>query len=188
MLRIFSCTWLAMLSVSAQDKIALMADVVQSAADYEGIAPVANILRKEDRVFRFVPSICPLRESYRISDYFGYRIDPISGERRFHNGIDLAADYAALVYATADGTVTFAGRASGYGQTVTIRHRYGFLTRYAHLTQIYCRTGQHVSKGCVIGFVGSTGRSTGNHLHYEIVKNTKRINPLNFIVWNLVTN
>ena len=79
------------------------------------------------------------------------------------------------------GTVTFAGETPGYGKTVVVTHRFGFQTRYAHLTLIYTRKGAKVEKGDVIGFVGSTGISTGNHLHYEVIKNQKRINPLNFI-------
>ena len=93
----------------------------------------------------------------------------------------MAAVYAATVYAAASGTVTFAGETPGYGKTVVVTHRFGFQTRYAHLTLIYTRKGAKVEKGDVIGFVGSTGISTGNHLHYEVIKNQKRINPLNFI-------
>lgn len=89
--------------------------------------------------------------------------------------------YAATVHAAASGTVTFAGETPGYGKTVVVTHRFGFQTRYAHLTLIYTRKGAKVEKGDVIGFVGSTGISTGNHLHYEVIKNKKRINPLNFI-------
>lgn len=188
MLRAFSLVWFTVCSVSAQDKSDLMAGVLQTASGYEGIAPVADILRRDNRIFRFVPSICPLRERYRISDRFGYRTHPITHRRQFHSGIDLAAAYAATVHAAADGVVTFAGVRSGYGRTVVIAHRYGFRTQYSHLTRIYCREGQRVTKGGVIGFVGSTGTSTGNHLHYEIVKNSKKINPLNFMVWNLETN
>ena len=188
MLRIFSIVWLAIRCASAQDKVALMVEVLQSAADYEGVISVKEILQREGSVFRFVPSICPLREAYRISDRFGYRIHPITGERKFHSGVDLAAAYAATVHTTADGVVAFAGRRAGYGLTVIIRHKYGFVTQYSHLTQVYCRNGQQVDKGGVIGFVGSTGVSTGDHLHYEIVKNNKKINPLNFMLWNSVTN
>lgn len=162
------------------EKYALIAQVLQTAADFENIAPVMDIISRDNEIFRYVPSECPLRENFRVSDYFGYRIHPIQGTRQFHGGIDLAAAYAATVHATAEGTVTFSGTMAGYGKTVAIRHKYGFVTQYSHLTYIYRKVGQEVRKGEVIGFVGSTGQSTGNHLHYEIIKNKKKINPLNF--------
>ena len=93
----------------------------------------------------------------------------------------MAAEYAATVHATASGTVSFSGDVPGYGKTVVVTHRFGFKTRYAHLTRIYRHKGAVVVKGEVIGFVGSTGQSTGNHLHYEVIKNDRVINPINFI-------
>lgn len=158
-----------------------MENVLQTAKDYIHIAPVWDIIQKNDAVFRYIPFGCPLKEKFRISDYFGYRMHPILKKRQFHSGVDLAAAYAATVHSTAEGTVTFSGAMAGYGNTVVIRHRFGFITQYSHLTYIYCRSGQEVTRGKVIGFVGSTGLSTGNHLHYEIIKNNRRINPINFI-------
>ena len=167
MWRIFSLAILALIPVGrvgAQDKRSLIVEVLQTAGDYGDIAPVWGIVQKD-----------------RISDRYSYRTHPISGERQFHAGLDMAAVYAATVHAAASGTVTFAGETPGYGKTVVVTHRFGFQTRYAHLTLIYTRKGAEVEKGDVIGFVGSTGISTGNHLHYEVIKNQKRINPLNFI-------
>lgn len=162
------------------DKYNLIVQVLQTAGDFKNIAPVMDIVSRDNDIFRYVPSECPLSEKFRISDNFGYRIHPIKKVRLFHSGVDLATDYAATVHAAADGTVTFSGSMAGYGKTVVIRHKYGFVTQYSHLTYIYRKVGQKVRKGEVIGFVGSTGISTGNHLHYEIIKNDKKINPLNF--------
>lgn len=172
---------LSLMKVTAQDKRSLMVEVLQTAHDFRQVAPVWHIICRQEDIFRFVPSVAPLNEKYRISDTFGYRVHPISGKRTFHAGLDMAADYAAAVHATADGTVSFSGNMPGYGKTVVITHRFGFRTRYAHLTHIYRRKGSAVAKGEVIGFVGSTGQSTGNHLHYEVIKNDRMINPINFI-------
>lgn len=190
MCRIFNIVFLMVftLPMFGQDKAELMAQVLQTAKDYRDIAPVMGIIKQNGQVFKYVPSISPLMERYRISDYFGYRIHPINKTKQFHSGVDLAVTYAATVHATADGKIIIAGNMAGYGKTVVIRHKYGFKTQYSHLTYIYCTVGQEVGKGCVIGFAGSTGISTGNHLHYEIVKNNKKINPLNFMLWNSETN
>ena len=100
-----------------------------------------------------------------------------TGKHSFHSGIDMAVELAAPVHATASGTVVFAGRKGGYGRCVIIRHSYGFETLYAHLAAYYTTEGKKLGKGAVIGFVGSTGRSTGYHLHYEIRKNGRTIKP-----------
>lgn len=183
MLRSFSlcALFLLCLTATAQDKRTLMVEVLQTARDFGQVAPVWHIISRQEDIFRFVPSVAPLIEKYRISDRFGYRVHPISGRRAFHAGLDMAAEYAATVHATASGTVTFSGNVSGYGKTVVVTHRFGFQTRYAHLTLIYRHKGDAVEKGEIIGFVGSTGQSTGNHLHYEVIKNNRTINPINFI-------
>lgn len=167
--------------MAAQDKRTLMVEVLQTARDFGQVAPVWHIISRQEDIFRFVPSVAPLKERYRISDRFGYRVHPISGRRAFHAGLDMAAEYAATVHATASGTVSFSGNVPGYGKTVVVTHRFGFQTRYAHLTRIYRHKGDAVEKGEVVGFVGSTGQSTGNHLHYEVIKNNRMINPINFM-------
>lgn len=183
MLRSFSLALLVLFSVgmAAQDKRTLMVEVLQTARDFGQVAPVWHIISRQEDIFRFVPSVAPLKERYRISDRFGYRVHPISGRRAFHAGLDMAAEYAATVHATASGTVSFSGNVPGYGKTVVVTHRFGFQTRYAHLTRIYRHKGDAVEKGEVVGFVGSTGLSTGNHLHYEVIKNNRMINPINFM-------
>lgn len=124
-----------------------------------------------------LPLSCPLKDKFRISSPYGGRIHPITGKHSFHSGIDMAVELAAPVHATTSGTVVFAGRKGGYGRCVIIRHSYGFETLYAHLAAYYTTEGKKLGKGAVIGFVGSTGRSTGYHLHYEIRKNGRTIKP-----------
>lgn len=117
----------------------------------------------------------------RVSSTYGWRRDPIHGRAKFHGGIDLAARYGTEVPAAADGTVVSAGEHGGYGLTVVVRHRDGFSTRYAHLSSIDVREGDAVGKGTVLGRVGSTGRSTGPHLHFEVLKGGQRIDPDRFV-------
>ncbi|WP_457625628.1 peptidoglycan DD-metalloendopeptidase family protein [Persephonella sp.] len=120
----------------------------------------------------------------RITSRFGYRKDPFNGKRAFHSGIDLRARYKQPVFATANGYVEFAGWSSGYGKLVIIRHRYGYKTYYGHLAKIRVKKGRWVKAGTVIGYAGSTGRSTGVHLHYEIRRYGKLVNPLRLLYLN----
>lgn len=119
--------------------------------------------------------------SVRVNSPFGYRRDPITGGRRLHAGQDFGGARGTAIHATADGTVSFAGRQSGYGNLIIIQHDFGFETRYAHLSSIGVREGQRVSRGDRIGGMGSTGRSTGTHLHYEIRVGGNPINPMTYI-------
>ena len=116
-------------------------------------------------------------EYVRISSPFGSRIHPITHKRHGHKGIDLAAPRNTPIYATADGVVTFSGRNGGYGNFIKLNHRNGYKTAYAHLNSRAVREGSTVKKGDLIGYVGSTGASTGNHLHYEVYYQDKLINP-----------
>ena len=111
---------------------------------------------------------------------FGYRMDPLNGQRDFHPGIDISAPRGNKVKATADGVVSFARRNVGYGKLVRLEHPFGISTRYGHLDRFTVKTGQRVKKGDIIGYVGSTGRSTGPHLHYEVRINGQPLNPLRF--------
>jgi murein DD-endopeptidase MepM/ murein hydrolase activator NlpD len=113
----------------------------------------------------------------RISSSFGMRRHPLLGYTRMHKGIDIAAPWGAPVYAATDGVVRFAGRSSGYGNFIKLSHGGAFGTGYGHLSRILVRSGQSVRKGQVIGAVGSTGMSTGPHLHYELYKNGAAVNP-----------
>jgi murein DD-endopeptidase MepM/ murein hydrolase activator NlpD len=124
------------------------------------------------------PGIMPVR-GYP-SAAFGYRADPFSGDPEFHPGVDLSAPTGTKVVSTADGLVIFADRQAGYGKLVVIQHRFGLSTRYGHLQQAAVKVGQRVKKGDVIGYVGSTGRATGPHLHYEVRLNGQPMNPYLF--------
>jgi len=114
------------------------------------------------------------------SGRFGYRIDPFDGERDFHPGIDISAPRGNKVKATADGVVLIAARKYSYGNLVTLEHKFGISTRYGHLDRFTVEVGQKVKKGDIIGYVGSTGRATGPHLHYEVRLNGQPLNPLRF--------
>lgn len=117
----------------------------------------------------------------KINSDFGYRKDPFRKRIGFHSGIDIDANYGDPIVATADGVVSKAGWKSSYGKTVVIKHQEGFKTIYGHLSKITVKEGQKVKVGEVIGKAGSTGRSTGTHLHYEVVRNGKKVNPNNFL-------
>lgn len=117
----------------------------------------------------------------RISSYYGNRIHPITGRRRFHEGLDIAANHGNGVYAYTDGRVVQAGWNGGYGNCILIDHGNGLKTRYGHLSKISVRVGQRVKTGERIGSVGSTGNSTGPHLHFEVIKWGRTQNPLNYL-------
>ena len=128
----------------------------------------------------YIPLKSPM-DYYYISSKYGYRKDPITKKKRFHPGIDLAGTWHEDVLAPADGTVFFAGTNGGYGKMVKIKHKFGIVTTYGHLQKILVRKGQKVTIGNRIGKMGTTGRSTGQHLHYEIWVNKKHVDPFIFI-------
>lgn len=112
-----------------------------------------------------------------ISSSFGYRTDPFSGKRQFHNGIDFAGKAGTPILAAAGGVVIAAGKSGHYGNLVEIDHKNGYISRYAHSSEVLVQVGDVVKKGEKIAKMGSTGRSTGTHLHFEVIKEGKRINP-----------
>lgn len=116
-----------------------------------------------------------------ISSLFGYRTDPITGKKEFHPGVDLAGKSGMGVTAIGSGIVTWSGPDLGYGNLVEINHGNGYVTRYAHNKENLVNVGEKVDKGQVIAIMGSTGRSTGAHVHFEVVKNDRRINPRSYI-------
>ena len=128
-----------------------------------------------------VPLGLPVKTSFRLTSGFGGRNDPINGRHKMHEGQDLAGDYGDPIYATADGTVTYAGWENGYGRLVKISHAFGIETRYGHLSEIGVKVGQKVSRGEKIGDMGNSGRSTGTHLHYEVHVGGRPVNPMTFI-------
>ena len=126
------------------------------------------------------PSIAPVRGI--LTDGFGGRSDPFTGEPGTHNAIDISSAIGQAVRAPADGIVVKSEWANGYGNVIYISHGYGYSTRYGHLSAFAVRPGQKVKRGDVIGYVGSTGRSTGPHLHYEVRLNNNPVNPLEYIL------
>jgi murein DD-endopeptidase MepM/ murein hydrolase activator NlpD len=116
-----------------------------------------------------------------LSSSYGMRIHPVTGKLARHNGVDIPAPYGTPIYATADGVIGRAQRLGGYGNYVEIEHGNEIQTRYGHMSSYIVRPGQSVRKGDIIGYVGSTGRSTGNHLHYEVRIEGAPVNPMPFV-------
>jgi murein DD-endopeptidase MepM/ murein hydrolase activator NlpD len=130
----------------------------------------------------YTPSIMPV--TGRITDGFGERLDPFSGEGAFHTGVDVGADYGAPVHVTADGMVLDAGEHSGYGRVVIVDHGFGITTWYAHLSSYAVIPGTRVKRGEVIGYTGISGRATGPHVHYEVRVNNAPVNPRHYMKSN----
>jgi murein DD-endopeptidase MepM/ murein hydrolase activator NlpD len=140
---------------------------------------VRHDVERQEALAAATPSIWP---AYGwLTGTFGGRPDPFTGEPAFHQGLDISTEKGRPVYATADGTVQSAAYTGEYGNLITVRHDFGLATRYGHLSKFNVRPGATVKRGDVIGYVGSTGRSTGAHLHYEILANGKLINPLQLL-------
>ena len=149
---------------------------------------ILKLARVKGSLLLAIPAIQPVQNENlkRIASGFGYRIDPFTKVRKMHNGMDFTANTGSPVYATGDGVVARADNsASGFGNHVVIRHGFGYESLYAHLSKYNCRPGQKVKRGDVIGYVGSTGRSEGPHCHYEVHKDGKVVNPLNFYYGNI---
>ena len=128
-----------------------------------------------------VPFATPLKSAYRFTSPFGMRRHPTKGSYSMHEGMDMAGSYGSPIYATADGVVIKARWVSGYGRLVEIRHDFGIETRYGHMSKIRVSEGQRVSRGDRIGDMGSSGRSTGTHLHYEVRVDGKPVNPMTYL-------
>lgn len=133
-----------------------------------------------ERAMDGIPQVVPASVE-NITSGFGYRRDPFNGHGAMHAGIDFKGATGSPIFAAADGRVSFAGWKSGYGQTIEITHGNGMLTRYAHLSRIGVKVGQPVAAGATIGGLGSTGRSTGPHLHFEVRINDRAVNPRPFL-------
>jgi murein DD-endopeptidase MepM/ murein hydrolase activator NlpD len=133
-----------------------------------------------NRGMQGIPQVLPASLQY-ISSGFGYRSDPFTGGAAFHAGLDFRGPIGAPVYAAAKGRISFVGQRSGYGNCVEIDHGNGLMTRYAHMSAFHAQFGQKVDAGTVIGAIGSTGRSTGPHLHFEVRINNQPVNPRPFL-------
>lgn len=144
---------------------------------------VFAMARNKAQMLSCIPAIIPVKESdvRQISSYFGYRTDPIYKVAKYHSGIDFASFVGAEVFASGDGEVVkVESNYWGYGNMITIDHGYGYKTRYAHLSRFAVSKGQKVKRGQLIGYVGTTGKSTGPHLHYEVLKNDANVDPIHF--------
>jgi hypothetical protein len=155
--------------------------VRQTELQKQSYGEIISILEEEaDRRDR-TPSIRPLRGGF-LSSRFGRRMDPFTGRITRHKGIDYFARTGSPVMTTADGVVTMAKKNGSMGLTVEVNHGNGFKTRYAHLSKIYVRRGQRLKRGEALGAVGNTGRSTGPHLHYEVIFRKQHRDPLHYII------
>ncbi|MDE6548119.1 MAG: M23 family metallopeptidase [Muribaculaceae bacterium] len=133
-----------------------------------------------------IPSVMPINiKDYTMSSGYGYRRDPLYGTAKFHEGLDFAAATGTPVFATADAVVEVAERKDAYGNCIDLNHGYNYMTRYAHLSQILVKPGQRVKRGEMIGKVGSTGKSTGSHLHYEVRFKGEPQNPVHYYFMDL---
>ena len=153
------------------------------AAQKKSFDEVDELVKNKEQLLSHTPAIQPVsnKDLSRIASGFGSRIDPVYKTVKFHYGLDFAAPQGTPIYATADGTVTTAGSTgNGYGNHVIINHGYGYETLYGHMVRVKARSGQVVKRGEVIGWVGSTGKSTGPHCHYEVHKYGDKIDPIYF--------
>jgi murein DD-endopeptidase MepM/ murein hydrolase activator NlpD len=140
-----------------------------------------------DQRVAHIPAIQPVSEKHLrvMASGYGYRVDPVYGTTKFHEGMDFSAPQGTPVYATGDGTVIHSSWESAYGNLIEINHGYNYVTRYAHLSEILVRNGQTVKRGDLIGKVGNTGKSTGPHLHYEVRLRGEPQNPVNYYFFDL---
>ncbi len=144
---------------------------------------VTELVKNKEKLLAATPAIQPVsnKDLKRIASGFGYRIDPVYKTVKLHPGLDFTSPSGTPIYATADGVIETAGnRGDGYGNLVIINHGFGYKTLYGHMYRIKTRVGQRVKRGEVIGWVGSTGKSTGPHCHYEVIKNGNKIDPVYF--------
>ena len=158
--------------------------VVQS----KSLEEIQQLAEKKEDLLAAIPSIQPIKKEdlKRMASGYGWRIDPFTKKRRRHKGMDFSSNRGTPIYATGDGVVKRAdNRSSGYGRHIRIDHGFGYISLYAHLNKYNVRRGQKVKRGDIIGFVGNTGRSVAPHLHYEIIKDGVKINPLNFYLDDL---
>lgn len=154
--------------------------VQETSVREQGVLELWEMLSERQSLIAATPSIRPVKGWF--TSKFGYRISPFTGRPLMHAGIDIAAAPGSPIYAPADGVVSFAGYDPGYGKLVSIDHGYGVVTRFGHTSQIFVEVGQKISRHEQIAAVGSTGRSTGPHLHYEVRVNNVPVDPSNYVL------
>jgi murein DD-endopeptidase MepM/ murein hydrolase activator NlpD len=145
-----------------------------------GLVQLQDYLITEDNIKSAIPAGRPIEKGW-ISSYYGYRVDPFNGKKVFHHGLDFAGKAGSDVLAVADGIVSWHGTRGGYGEMIEIDHGNGYQSRYAHNKKLVVKLGDRIKKGQAIALMGSTGRSTGPHVHFEILRDGKTVNPANFV-------
>ncbi|MGH8253934.1 MAG: M23 family metallopeptidase [Steroidobacteraceae bacterium] len=162
--------------------LAAMIDSFDQRLDFRTtqFSALENVLLGHQLSAEIRPTGKPVLSGY-ISSYFGERMDPFNGEEAFHKGLDFASDAGTDVLAVGQGVVTWAGPREGYGVLVEVNHGNGFVTRYAHNSRVMVSAGDTVQRGQAIAVVGSTGRSTGPHVHFEVLRDGRQIDPMAFI-------
>ena len=163
---------------SPENTLAILKDLLHGLESR--LQTVRSDVDKRNQLAAATPSIWPTHGW--LSSSMGNRADPLTGEKDFHPGLDISADKGDPVYSTADGKVTHAASAGNYGNLVIVDHGYGLETRYGHLSVFKVAMGQKVKRGDLLGLVGSTGRTTGSHLHYEVRANGRILNPLQLLL------
>lgn len=148
---------------------------------------ILELAKNQEVRMENIPAIQPVlnKDLKRMASGYGWRVDPIYHIRRFHEGMDFSAPVGTDIFATGNGIVTFAGWKQGYGQTIEIDHGFGYATRYAHCHKLFGKPGKKVKRGDVIALVGNTGKSTGPHVHYEVLYNGKPVDPRNYYFYDL---
>ncbi|HLP04565.1 MAG TPA: M23 family metallopeptidase [Paludibacter sp.] len=148
---------------------------------------LVKLAKNKENMLQNLPAIQPVlnKDLTRMASGYGWRIDPVYHTRRFHEGMDFTAPIGTDIYATGNGSIMSAGWKQGYGNCVEVNHGYGYITLYGHMSAIKVRAGQSVKRGDVIGLVGSTGKSTGPHLHYEVHFKGQVMNPQNYYYLDL---
>jgi len=144
------------------------------------LSALEQFLITKDTMTAGMPEGKPVEDGW-VSSFYGYRIDPFNGKKTFHRGLDIAGKTGTSVVAVADGIVSWIGEKGGYGGLVEVDHGNGYVTRYAHNKTIKVAVGDRIAKGQQLALMGSTGRSTGPHVHFEVLRDGKHINPYNFI-------
>jgi murein DD-endopeptidase MepM/ murein hydrolase activator NlpD len=162
---------------SPEDTFGVLRDLLHGLENR--LSSVRRDVERREALASATPSIWPAHGW--LTGTFGGRSDPFTGEPGFHQGLDISTEKGSPVFATADGSVESAAYTGDYGNLIVVKHAFGLTTRYGHLSSYAVKPGQQVKRGDVIGYVGSTGRSTGAHLHYEILANGKLINPLQLL-------
>ena len=160
-------------------------DVIESQLNVQSKSfdDVYDMAKNKAKMLSCIPAIMPVKDIdiYRISSHYGYRTDPFYKVQKLHSGIDFSGPIGTHIYCTGDGVVEKVSLGnSGYGNNIIVNHGYGYKTRYAHVNKSYVKVGQKVKRGEYIADMGNSGKSTAPHLHYEVIKNDKAINPINF--------